>query len=120
MEGITERELISIREAQADFMPQTLQVYRSYEIDGEKSSERTGEPIQGRITPNLGSLWRTVADQYAGLTMYSITGPYDWDVRDGDEVYDAYGRAYKVRDVRNPSSYHTAKQVLAEGWDNDG
>lgn len=113
--GITPGEIAAIREAQADFMPLELQVYRFQVHDGQGEPERWGPAVMGRIASNMGSLWRSVADRYQGLTMYTVTGPYDWDVKEGDHVYDGFGRHFIVRDVRNPQTYHTAKQCLAEG-----
>jgi len=115
--GITERELESIRAEQLKFMPTPLQVYRKLSNDTDSEFVKYGPEVNGRLTPNLGSLWRGVADRYEGLTMFSLTGPLDWDIKAGDQVYDAYGRVYVVRDVKDPATYHTALQCLAEQVD---
>lgn len=114
MSFITDSEIQSIREAQIGFMPTELQVYRKHTAGGDSEHVAHGPAVMGRTTPNLGSLWRTAADQFVGLTMHSLTGPIGWDIRAGDQVVDVFGRMYLVRDVKNPSSYHTATQVLGE------
>lgn len=118
MTGITDRELRAIREAQEEFMQDTAQIWRRVVIDGAGEYGQIGSDTKCRITPGFMNLWREAGDRYQGLTAYSMTFPVGTDVKDGDKVYDAYGREFLVRDVKAVSTYHTALQVLAEMVDN--
>jgi len=114
MTGITDRELRAIREAQEEFMQGEAEIWRRVIIDGAGEYGKIGDTVKCRITPGFMNLWREAADRYQGLTAYAITFPLGTDVKDGDKVYDAYGREFLVRDVKAVSTYHTALQVLGE------
>lgn len=113
-EGITQNELDDIRAVQLSFMPDAVTVKRRRWEDGENYYDIVGTAITARIMPGFG-FWRDVADRFQGITAYTVTVPWDTDVRAGDLILDAENRAYEVRDVRVPSSYQTAKQMLADG-----
>lgn len=110
---ITDRELKQLRKNQEDFMPNLVMVERPKWVgDNEFVPDNVGE-IKCRITAGWGR-WAIVADRYQGITPYHITMPWNADVQPADSLIDAYGRAFQIRDMRSPSDYTTAKQVLAE------
>lgn len=112
--GITERELDSIRDAQAVFMPNLCEIWREgYAGDDMYEHERHDTDVPCRVMPGFGQ-WREVADRFQGVTFYTITMPWDQDVRAGDRVVDVYGRTFQVRDVKSASTYQTARQCLTE------
>lgn len=118
MSGITDREIAAIREAQEEFMQGQAEIWRRVVIDGAGEYGKIGPTVKCRIIPGFANLWREVADRYQGLTVYAITFPVGTDVKDGDKVYDEYGREFLVRDVKATSTYHTALQVLGEMVEN--
>ena len=118
MSGISDREIASIRRAQEEFMQDEAEIHRRVVIDGAGEYGKIGPTTKCRIMPGYMNLWREVADRYQGLTMYALTFPVGTDVKDGDRVYDVYGRGFLVRDVKATSSYHTALQVFGEMVEN--
>lgn len=117
---ITARELDVIREHQAVFMPDLISIRRPVFLgDNEREWETVYSSVSARITPGFG-FWRDVADRFQGITAYTVTVPWDQDVQAGWVLIDASSRAYEVRDVRAPSSFHTAKQMLVDRVSDDG
>ena len=117
---ITPRELELIREHQAIFMPNTISIRRPIFFgDSEREWETVYTGVSARITPGFG-FWRDVADRFQGVTAYTVTVPWDTDVQAGWVLIDSSSRAYEVRDVRAPSTYQTAKQMLVDRVSDDG
>jgi len=69
--------------------------------------------VPGRITAGYGT-FRDVADRFSGVTPYTITVPYDKDVRPGDRWVDEEGRVFNVLDVRTTGTWHTATVTLCD------
>lgn len=113
-EEITPREIESIRISQEKFMPSLCRIYRRADIDSFADYQPLPGEVKCRITVGFASLWRNVADKLQGLTAYTVRMPVGTDVREGDKLFDSYGREFMVRDVGAIASYHTALQVLTE------
>jgi head-tail adaptor len=119
MTEITQLELELLREEQITYMPERVKVRRTnFAGDNERDYETVHEGLWARITPGFG-MWRVVADRFQGITAFTITVPWDSDVRAADAIIDAAGRVYEVRDTKDPSTYHTALQLLCDRV-NDG
>jgi hypothetical protein len=115
MSRVTQRELDSIRDAQLDFLPDTiLQTKRKF-YDGDNGFERQPylSNIASRFTPGFGR-WTIIADRFQGITAFTVTVPWDTDIIAGDELIDDESRTFEVRDSRSPSTYQTAKQLLVD------
>lgn len=112
--GITDREIQSLREAQLQYMPSTGRVYRLEKHDRTMDYGPFGGVVSCRVTPGFATIWRLVADRYQGMVAFSLTMPWDTDIVAGDKFYDAYGREFMVRAVKQGSTYSTALQVLGE------
>lgn len=114
---ITESELKLIREAQETFMPSEVEVHQKVSVgDGEWDYAKVAT-CKARITPMFG-FWRQASERFQGVTFMTVAVPWDTEIRAGDRLYDAYSREFEVRDVKDASSYQTAKQVLVE-WMQD-
>lgn len=111
---ISDRELQVLKEHQEIYMPETVTI-RQPQFFGDNEREyvtlETGVPA--RITPGFG-WWRSVADRFQGITAHTITVPWDTEIQAGWVIIDSHDRAYEVRDVRAPSSFQTAKQLLTD------
>lgn len=119
MTAITQLELDLLREEQVTYMPEKVKIRRAdFAGDNERDYYTHLESVWARITPGFG-FWRSVADRYQGITAFTITLPWDTDVRASDVILDSNGRFYEVRDTKDPSTYHTALQVLCDRV-NDG
>lgn len=119
---ITERELNSIRMAQEAFMPERITRRRPVEIAEDEEGHDEEKGIRARITPGFG-FFRDVADRMVGITAFTITVPWDKDIRVNDELIDEKnGEVFEVRDVRDNKAYQTALQILGDrvGRDSDG
>lgn len=117
---ITARELSSIREHQEVFMPDLISIRKPVFFgDNEREWETVYTGVSCRITPGFG-FWRTVADRFQGITAHTVTLPWDQEVQAGWVLIDASARAYEVRDVRAPSSFQSAKQLLVDRVSDDG
>jgi hypothetical protein len=111
---ITPREIELLQQAQEVYMPQTLIIRRrTYFGDGEFETVNIATGVAARVTPGYG-FWRTVADKFQGITPFTITVSSVVGVQAGDQVVDEDSRVFEVRDVRAPSSFQTAKQVLCD------
>lgn len=111
---ITEKQLNTLRENQERLMPNKVTVKRRLNLgEDEGRYETVLEDQKCRYTPGFG-YWRLVADRFQGITPFTLGFPYETDVRAGDHIIDEYAHNYEVRDVRDPASYHTAVQVLAD------
>jgi Phage head-tail joining protein len=119
MTKITQLELELLREEQVTYMPERVKIRRQYFLgDNEREYNDLSSDVWARITPGFG-FWRAVADRYQGITAFTITMPWDTDVRASDTIIDSHGRFYEVRDTKDPSTYHTALQTLCDRV-NDG
>jgi hypothetical protein len=111
---ITALEIELLREEQLVYMPQLVKIRRrQFFGDNESAYETIAEKVRTRITPGFG-FWRVVADRFQGITAFTITMPWNQDCRAGDVVIDSMGNTYEIRDAKNPSTYHTALQLLAD------
>jgi hypothetical protein len=120
MTKISEAELDKIREQQEVFMTSLVTVKRrKYLADNEFTPETIATKVNARITPGFG-FWREVADRFQGITAYSLTFHWNQDIQAGDVIVDTSDRVFEVRDVRSPSTYHTARQALADRISEDG
>lgn len=114
MSKVTDTELDGIREAQADFMPQSVVIRRKdFIADGAFQQINVAIEVPARIVPGFG-YWRSVADRFQGITPFRITVPWDQEIAAGYTVVDEESRVYEVRDVLAPATYQTAKQVLTD------
>ncbi|SRR6266550_9011297 len=115
MGSVTDRELQDIRDAQEEYLPDTIVIRRKDYVGGDSDYAKpifaTGVPA--RLTPGFGQ-WRLVADRFQGIEAFVVTVPWDQDLRPGDEIVDTAARTYQVRAVKSPSSYQTAKQALCD------
>lgn len=112
--SITEGELESIRTEQEKFMPETVDIVKDVVIaPGNIATKTMVEATPAACTPGFG-FWRNVADRFQGITAYTWTFPYGTEIESGHRIVDSEGRRFEVRDVRAPSSFHTAVQVLAD------
>lgn len=113
--SITNRELESLRAEQLKFLPSTASCKRNSYVGGEDISipEFIFHNTACRFTPGFG-LWRQVADQFVGITAYTVTFPYGTDVKAGDQLIDASSRTFHVRDVMHPKDYETATRALLD------
>jgi len=113
--SITERELELLRQEQTKFFPNEATCKRSSYVGGEQvavpNTVFTSRPC--RFTPGFG-VWRQVADQYVGITAYTVTFAYETDVKAGDQLIDDESRSYQVRDVLHPKGYETAVRALLD------
>lgn len=95
-------------------MPETVDVIKDVVIaPGKTSTKVIAEAVSGACTPGFG-FWRNVADRFQGITAYVWTFPVGTEIESGHRIVDARGRRFEVRDVRDPASFHTALQVLAD------
>jgi len=116
---ITSRELESMREHQEVFMPDLISIRRPVFFgDNEREWETVYQNVPARVTPGFG-FWRAVADRFQGITAYTVTVPWDQEVQAGWVLIDAASRAYEVRDVRAPSTFPTARQLLVDRVSDD-
>ena len=113
MNTITDRELKSLRKAQEQFMPNEVVIERRQWVGDQEFVPGAVGTTKCRITAGWGR-WAVVADRYQGITPYTVTVPWDADIQPADSLIDAYGRAFQIRDMRSPTDYMTAKQLLAE------
>jgi Phage head-tail joining protein len=114
MTAITQLELELLREEQITYMPEKVKIRRPrFAGDNERDYEDIAVKVWARLTPGFG-FWRSVADRYQGITAFTITMPWDTDCQAGDIIIDSSDRAYEVRDTKDPSTYHTALQVLCD------
>lgn len=116
MSRVTQKELDSIRDAQEDFLPDRILQTKRKHFDGDNGYQREPwltTPFDARFVPGYGR-WGVVADKFQGITPYTVTVAWDVDILAGDEIVDEMGRTFEVRDVKHPSSYQTAKQLLAD------
>jgi hypothetical protein len=119
MTELTQLELDLLREEQITYMPERVKIRRvDFPGDNEREYGDHLTDVWARITPGFG-FWRAVADRFQGITAFTITMPWDTDVHASDVIIDSHGRAYEVRDTKDPSTYHTALQVLCDRV-NDG
>lgn len=119
MTEITQLELDLLREEQITYMPERVRIRRAdFSGDNERDYFDHVLDVWARITPGFG-FWRAVADRYQGITAFTITLPWDTDVRASDVIIDGNGRVYEVRDTQDPKTYHTALRVLCDRV-NDG
>jgi hypothetical protein len=112
--AVTARELKEMREAQEAFMPTSIRVYNKVSVGDGEYDYAPDFTTKGRITTGFG-IFRAVADRYQGVSYVTISVPWDTDVRAGQRLYDAYGRAFEVRDVKDANTFQTAKVCLCEG-----
>lgn len=112
--GITAQELKEMREAHEAFMPSELQIHSKQSVGDGEYEYFLESTTKGRITSGFG-IFRSVADRYQGVTFVTITVPWDTVVKANNRIYDAYGRAFEVRDSRDSGSFQTAKVLLCEG-----
>jgi len=111
---ITEQMLRRIRRNQLLFMPQKSIIRRWVGIGGgERERKIVAEDVPTRFTPGWGR-FINVADRLQGITPYTITVPWDTDLKPGDEVIDEQSRTFHIRDAKKPSSYLTAIQALGD------
>lgn len=114
MTRITQKELDLLREQQEIYMPDTVTIRRrEFFGDNEQEYFDLTHDVSARITPGFG-FWRAVADRFQGITAFNVTMPWDTDVKASDVLVDVQSRAFEVRDVRSPSTFQTAKQVLCD------
>jgi head-tail adaptor len=119
MTEITQLELELLREEQITYMPERVKIRRQdFAGDNERGYYDHLTKVWARITPGFG-FWRNVADRYQGITAFTITLPWDTDVKASDVIIDSANRFYEVRDTKDPSTYHTALQTLCDRV-NDG
>lgn len=117
--SVTDRELKALRKAQEAWMPNTVLIQRHKFVgDSQFVPQNVAVDVKCRITPGLGR-WTVVADRFQGITPFTITMPWGTDVMDGDQIIDAYGRVFQVRDVSSPKDLATALRLLA-GMVTDG
>ena len=99
---------------QEDFMPQLSIIRRWANIGGgERERGIVATDVPTRYTAGWGP-FRVVADRYQGITPYTITVPWDTDVRVDDEFVDEEARTFHIRSRRKPGSYITAVQLLGD------
>ena len=111
---IPERELESLRAAQADWMPMSMtQRRRVYDGDNDMEPIKIADDVPCRVAPGYGH-WAPLADRYQGIVPFVITVPHNWDIIDSDQLIDDSGNVYEVRAVKGPTTYATARQVLAD------
>lgn len=115
---ITDAELADIRAEQAKYMPNEVIIKRKTYTGGEYGAgdftlETLATEVKARLTPGFG-VFRPVADRFQGVNPYTVTVPWDQDIRVGDVVIDEDSVSYEVRSVRNRSSYQTATQTLCD------
>lgn len=111
---ITQLELELLREQQLVFMPQKVKIRRrTFTGDNEVGFATIEENVRARITPGFG-FWRTVADRFQGITAFTVTLPWNTDVQASDAIIDEEERVFEVRDVKAPSTFHTAAQALCD------
>lgn len=111
---ITTKELESIREAQEVFMPQRVVIQRKRTIaKGEFGWRNVSIDVPGRCTAGFGRFSIT-ADRYAGITPCVWAFPAAQDIEVADRIIDEESIIFEVREVRQPKSYLTAVQVLAD------
>lgn len=114
MTEITKLELELLREEQITYMPERVRIRRpDFSGDNERDYRTVAEKVWARITPGWG-MWRAVADRYQGVTAFTITMPWDTDIQAGDTIIDGLNRVFEVRDTKDPSTYHTALQMLVD------
>jgi len=112
--SITDRELKALRKEQEAWMPNSVLIQRhSYVGDEQFVLDTVGVDVKCRIHAGFGR-WAVVADRYQGITPFTVTMPWDTDIQPGDVLYDAFGRAFQVRDVAWPQDMATAKRLLAD------
>lgn len=114
MAQVTEPEIDSIREAQADFMPGVGSVQRNKpQGDGEYARQLLYDDVPYRLIPGFGR-WADIADRFVGITAFRLTVPHDYTLHAGDVFIDEAGSTYEIRDVLSHSSYQTAVQALVD------
>lgn len=115
--GFTQREIDQLRANQESFMGSLCEIHRKISMgDSHDEIGPIASDIPCRLVPGFG-VWRQVADKFQGIKAYTFTMPWDTDLKAGDEVYDAYGRQYLVRDVSSSSTYLTCLRSLMEAID---
>lgn len=114
MSHITSKEIDSLREAQEQYMPQRVKIRRRHWF-GDDESEYVDHKLNvpAVITAGYG-VWRMVADQFSGITAFTIGVPWDTDVQAGDLIVDEKSRGFEVRDVKSPNTYQSRKVVLCD------
>lgn len=112
-DGVTHGELDQLRENQLSFLPDTVIIRRRAYDEHDFVTSTVDSEVPARISPGSGR-FGAIADKLQALNPYVVTLPYDQDVQPTDQLIDIDGRVYEVRAVRAPSSYSTARQLLAE------
>lgn len=115
-EGLTQRELDEMRAAQESFQDSKITIRRREFFPPDDYDHRTtaAEHVSARIHAGFGA-FRNVADRFQGITPYTVTVPWDTDIREDDILIDEdNGSILHVRDIRKGNTYQTAIQVLTE------
>lgn len=114
--SVTQRELELIRAEQVKFMDSRIRVERdTYAGTGEGAPAPSDvyTDLPASISAGFG-FFREVADRMTGITAYNISVPYGSVIKVNDRIYDEAEVEYKVRDVRDGSSWGTTVQVLGD------
>ena len=112
--SVTDGELESIREAQNQFMPgKKGKIHLKTIIAPEMEADDFIENVPYRLSAGFGR-FEAIADRFQGITPYVLTVPHNQEINPGDEFFDETGSKFEVRDVKDKSSYQTARQCLVD------
>jgi hypothetical protein len=111
---ITDEELRLLRIEQEKWMTQTGTIRRvGYVAEGEPADDNVATDVPVRIKSGFG-FFREVADRIQGITAFTLTFPWNTDIRVGDKFIDNNGEVYEIRDIRGNNTIQTALQVLGD------
>jgi hypothetical protein len=111
---ITELELRKMRIEQEKYMRDRVLIRRrEFFGDTESSYADHLEDVPARFHPGFG-FWRLVADRFQGITAFTVTMPWDTDIKASDVIVDSQSRVFEVRDVAAPKTLHTARMCLCD------
>lgn len=110
---VSDLELAELKREREQYMDSLVDVKRDEVIaPNQEEPVIVASGVRAQITAGYGT-FRDVADRFSGITPYTISCPYETDIRPGDWLIEG-DMVYNVKDVRRHGTFEIVVNALCD------